>query len=167
MNNILNTILKDTYTLTLLKSRVRTLKSYLLNYFFAARAQDETTLPPQDLNWLKSLPPFFYQQFNKDNVYKIFADLESNIAALQPLIIYLSFPADDSSATQIGIFARKTFGSPRGGAGNMLLLDTKFDPNLIAGIALSWKGIYQDYSLRAKIEGRKAEILEEFKKYLR
>lgn len=158
MNDILFTILKDTYTLTQLKHRLRILKSFLLDSFFAGIKAN--TLPPPDLNWLKSLPPSFYQQFNKDNVYKIFADLENNIKALQPLVVYLSFETDDSSTSQIGIFARKIFGS-------MLLLDTKFDPNLIAGVALSFKGIYRDYSLRAKIEERKAEILEEFKKYLR
>lgn len=158
MNQILTTILQNTYTLTQLKHRLNILKSFLINSFFSNQTQ--VSLPPSDLNWLKSLPPSFYQQFNKDNVYQIFADLENNIKSLQPLIVYLSFEADDSSTSQIGIFARKTFGS-------ILLLDTKFDPNLIAGVALSFKGIYRDYSLRAKIEERKAEILEEFKKYLR
>lgn len=159
MNEILNTILKDTYTLTQLKHRLNILKSYLLNSFFSSGTQNEALSSP-DLNWLKSLPPTFYQQFTKDNVYKIFADLESKINQFQPLIIYLTFEPDDAAISQIGAFARKTFK-------DLLLLDTKFDPNLIAGAALVWKGIYKDYSLRAKIEERKTEMLESFKKFLR
>ncbi len=157
MNDILNTILKDTYTLTQLKHRLNILKSHLLNSFFGN--QIEENLPPPDLNWLKSLPTPIYQQFNKDNVYQIFTDLENKINQFQPLIIYLTFEPDDSVLSQIGTFARKTFKG-------LLLLDTKFDPNLIAGAALVWKGVYKDYSLRAKIEERKAEMLDSFKKFL-
>lgn len=158
MNDILTTILKDTYTLTQLKHRLNILKFYLLNSFFGGQAQESWS--PPDLNWLKSLPTPIYQQFNKDNVYQIFTDLESKINQFQPLIIYLTFEPDDAAMAQIGAFARKTFK-------DLLLLDTKFDPNLIAGAALVWKGVYKDYSLRAKIEESKLEMLDSFKKFLR
>ena len=41
------------------------------------------------------------------------------------------------------------------------------DPRLIAGAALVWKGVYRDYSLRAKLEQKRQELLEEFRKFLR
>lgn len=158
MDDILNIILKDTFTLTQLKTRVRVLKSNLLKTFFGG--ETKLTLSPQDLSWLKSLPPSFYQQFTKDNVYKIFVDLENKIQNLKLLTIYLTFEPDDVVVKEIGIMVRKTFGS-------FLPLDIKYDPTLIAGCALVWKGVYRDYSLRAKIEERKGEILEGFKKFLR
>lgn len=162
MDNILTTILKDTYTVTALKSRLNVLKSYLSQHFFGAQQQQAETanMEQKDLAWLKSLSSEFFQNFNKDNMYNIFAELEKGINELKTLTIYLTFEPDDASLASIGSFARKLFG-------NYLLLDTKFDPNLIAGAALVWKGIYKDYSLRSKIEQKKTEILDSFKQYLR
>lgn len=158
MNQILDIILKDTFTLTQLKSRVRTVKTNLLKNFFGG----EHNLQPavQELNWLSTLPPIFNAQFNKDNVYKIFEDIERKVQQLPTLTIYITFEPSIDAIYQIGTFARKTFGPS-------FLLDIKLDPNLIAGAALVWKGMYRDYSLRAKLEQKKGEILENFKKYMR
>lgn len=156
---ILNTILKDTYTLTQFKHRLHILKANLLKTFFGSE-EESLPLSPEDLSWLKSLPDSFYQKFNKDNVYRIFSDLEQEAIKLSILTIYFAFEPDEPTINRIGLFARKTFTSP-------LLLDIKLDLNLIAGTALSWKGILRDYSLRAKIKERKGEILENFKRFLR
>lgn len=161
MNEILAIILKDTFAQTQLKYRLRILKSNLLRTFFGTA---NLPVSPEDLDWLKSLPADFYQRFNKDNVYQIFSGLDSEIAKLQILTIYLTFEPDNATINQIGAFTRKIFSS----LGNLpLILDIKFNPNLIAGTALSWKGIYRDYSLRQRIESRKGEISEGFKKFLR
>lgn len=156
MNEILNTILTDTYTLTQLKHRLTVLKMYLLDTFFAGQKQQ---IAPWDLNWLKTLPPTFWQQFNKENVYHIFTKLEEEIKLKPILTMYLTFEPDQSTTSQIGTSVRKNFGP--------VLLDIKFDPNLIAGTALVWKGIYKDFSLKSKIEQRKEEIIQSFKKFLR
>ncbi|MBI2329999.1 hypothetical protein HYU94_01270 [Candidatus Daviesbacteria bacterium] len=178
MDQTLAIILKDTYSLTQLKSRLRILKSSLLKTFFGGSTGStpgespstslgtsgpifEVNILPQDLNWLKSLPENFYRQFNKDNVYKIFTELEAQIPKLPILTMYLVFEPDFMSLGQIGATVRKTFVQPT------LLLDIKLNPGLIAGIALVWKGIYKDYSVKAKIEQRKEEILQGFKRFLR
>lgn len=158
MDEILSIILKDTYSLTQFNHRFRILKSSLLKTFFGGPGE---SMNPQDLNWLQSLPEGFYRQFTKDNVYDILGKVERKNTELTLLTMYLTFEPDDTALTQIGAVARKTFGLP------FLLLDIKFDPRLIAGAALAWKGVYRDYSLRSKIEGRKLEILQEFKKFLR
>lgn len=160
MNDILAIILQDTYSLSQLKTRLRTLKSNLLNTFFGGESQN-LNLTTQDLNWLKSLPESFYQKFTKDNVYQILEKMEKGIPNLATLTMYLTFEPDDATLAQIGSVARKTFNSPS------LILDIKLDLNLIAGVALVWKGVYRNYSLRSKIESRKLEILEGFKKFLR
>lgn len=157
MNEVLNTILQDTYSLTQLKYRIRILKSSLLRTFFGNQNENLST---EDLDWLKSLPQNFYQRFNKDNVYEIFGNLEQTIGRLVVLTIYLAFRPDDATVKQIGRFTRKAFDQ-------QLLLDIRFDSSLIAGAALSWKGVYRDYSLRSKVEERKVQILEGFKKFLR
>ncbi|OGE27583.1 hypothetical protein A2867_03685 [Candidatus Daviesbacteria bacterium RIFCSPHIGHO2_01_FULL_40_11] len=162
MNEILSIILKDTYSLTSLKHRLRILQSYFLKTFFGEiETSVNMPLSPQDSNWLKSLPSSFYQKFNKDNIYNIFSGLEKIGTNTPILTMHLAFELNDTTLSQIGAFTRKTFDSPS------LLLDIKVDPNLIAGTALSWKGVYRDYSLRAKLEQKRQELLEEFRKFLR
>lgn len=158
MDEMLNVILKDTYTQTQLKHRVRILKSYIEQVLFAGVNEP---LNQPDLGWLKSLPADFYQKFNKDDAAGIFAKLEQDLAKLAVLTVHLPFDADETVHSQLGSFARRTFGQ------TILLLDIKYDPSLIAGCALSWKGIYKDYSLKAKIGEKKAEILQSIGKYLR
>lgn len=158
MSPLLNIILKDTYTLSTLKHRLRILKNYLSETFFGSQTVESNSV--FDSSWLQSLPAEFFQSINKDNVYNIFGSLDMEIKKLAILTMYLTFEPDQTTTSQIGTFARKNFGPS-------LLLDIKFDPNLIAGTALAWKGIYQDYSLRSKIAQKKGEILVSFKKFLR
>lgn len=158
MDEILNVILKDTYSLGQLKHRQRILKSNLAKIFFNGQNQE---ISPSDLAWLKSLPEDFYRKFTRDNVYKTFSDLEDAGGNLSILTLYLSFEPDENALSQIGSFARKTFGMP------LLLLDIKTDPALIAGTAISWKGVYRDYSLRSQLALKKKELWEGFKRFLR
>lgn len=158
MDDILAIILKDTYSLTQLKRRVRALKTYLLQTFFGgapARTIDE------DTNWLKTLPQQLYQKFTKDNVYEIFSKLEQTGVKLPTLTMYLTFEPDEATLGQLGTKARTAFAS------TTLLLDIKLDPRLIAGAALSWKGIYRDYSLKAKLAEKRQELSQEFRRFLR
>ena len=159
MDQTLNIFLKDTFTQTELRHRMRVLKSHLLKALFGS--QDEGKLSQADLTWLGSLPEDFLKSFNKDNVYKIFDDLNIQIDDIPVLIIYMAIPSTDNVNLQIGAYVRKVFENPN------LVIDTKYDPNLIAGVALSWKGMYRDYSLRSSIEDRKEDILGSFKKYLK
>lgn len=167
MDEILAVILKETYSLSQLKHRLRILKSNLLQTFFGETHLEggPGLLPggisPEDLNWLKSLPREFYQKFTRDNVYKIFSDLDDTAHNLKILTLYLSFEPDNGALSQIGSSARSTFGLPA------LLLDIKLDPSLIAGTALSWKGVYKDYSLRWQLALKKRELWAEFRKFLR
>lgn len=158
MSPLLTAILKDTYTLAQLKYRVSLLKNYLLQNLFGS--QQKLEFGVKDANWLKSLPPDFYQNFNKDNVYRLLADIEKQKEGLKNLTIYLTFEPDDFTLNQIGAYARKSFGE-------QILLDVKYDPNLIAGCSLVWKGVYKDYSLKAQLKEKQSEILDSFKKFLR
>lgn len=155
--DILSIIMKDTYTLSQLKGRVRAIKAKLVSDFFGG-----VNLQPEvsDINWLSSLPPDFYGNFSKDNVYQILENLEKQIGELPTLTMYLTFEPDEATISQIGNFTRKTFGPDN-------LLDIKHNPALIAGCSLVWKGRVKDYSLRARMEEKKGEILESFKKFLR
>lgn len=157
MDAILQKILENTYTLSQLKHRVRTLHEYLSSKLFAP--QTPLQLEPGDSTWVNSLGNGFLGQFNKDNINKIFTGLDTYIRQLKPLVIYVAFEPTDESNGQIGQILRKEFT-------NHKIFDAKIDPKLIAGCALSLNGIYKDYSLRLKVESEKAKILESFKRFL-
>ena len=159
MNNVLDIFLKDTFTQTQLRHRMRVLKSHLLKALFGS--QDEGKLSSADLTWLGSLPEEFLKGFNKDSIYKIFDDLNKQIDNIPVLTVYMAIPSSDNVNLQIGAYVRKAFGNPN------LVIDSKYDPNLIAGAAVAWKGMYRDYSLRSTIDARKEDILGSFKKYLK
>ena len=158
MDNILNTILINTYTGTQLKHRILVLKTYLEQQFFAGQTQKSLNFSTDP--WIKTLPPTLLAQFNKDNLSTIFESLQTEIQKIQPLTLYLTFDPDEQTTASIGEFARKTFGSS-------IILDIKYNPNLIAGASIVWKGIYKDYSLKSKIEEKKTEVLQSFKQFLR
>lgn len=160
----LQEILKDTYSTASLKHRLRVLKSYISNHIFSNQSKEE--LAASDSTWLSTLSPAFYQQFNAQNTTEIFNTLDARINQLQILTIFLPFESDDQTTKEIGTFARKIFTSEGGAYDKILILDIKFDPNLTAGCALSWNGVYKDYSLKSKIHERKSDILESFKRFL-
>ena len=155
---ILDIILSDTYTLSSIKHRVRILKAYLISQIFTSPEYQD--VQSNDLIWLRALGKDFYKQFNQSNIYSIFDLIEAKIDKMEPLYVYLPFIADDQVDTAIGQYIRSS-------VGHNLLYETKFDPNLVAGCGLSFKGVYKDYSLRSKIEAKKSEILDSFKKFLR
>ena len=158
MNDLLTIILKDTYTLPQFKKRLKILEAYFQQKFFHAVQNADIT--PEDTEWFNSLPKSFLGKINKDNFSENLNSLTDKINTMPILVIYLAFEADDQLLDQIGAKARSNFGPN-------LLLDIKYNSTLIAGCALSWKGIYKDYSLHEKIEERRLAILQNFKKFLR
>lgn len=158
MNPILNIILKNTYTVFQFKRRLKLLQSYYQQKFFQAATVE--ILPAQDTEWFNSLPKSFADSFNKNNLSENLTNLINKINTMPVVTLYLPFEANEETLDQIGIKVRSFFGPT-------LLLDIKYNPVLIAGCALSWKGIYKDYSLRSRIDEKKPVILESFKKFLR
>ncbi len=153
--DILSIILTNTYSINQLKHRLGLLKTYLEGQIFGI----EKPIPQTD-PWINALDKNLLSGFNKDNLTLTFENLHTQIASLEVLTLYLTFEPDETTLTQLGEYVRKTFN-------RMVLLDTKYDPNLIAGAALVWKGLYKDFSLRSKIEEKKGEILTSFQAFLR
>ncbi len=170
MDQILNTILKDTYTLSSLKHRLNVLKTYVIQKLFGnGLPKNQGQLEEIDLEWLKSLSPAFFQNFNKDSAYQLMSQLEKVINQLKTLTIYLAFETDNNSLISIGKYVRKTYTQlgTTSNTGLPVLLDINYDTFLIAGAALSWNGFYKDFSLSSVIAEKKQLILDSFRKYLR
>ena len=157
MNNILDIILESTYTMSDLKHRVRILKNYLETKIYSKTSNEE--IIPADSNWIISLPKDFLDQFNKDNISDTFENLEQAINKIAPLVIYLSIDLNEQVKSKISTWLRQNLTQK-------IIFETRFDPSLIGGIALTFNGIYKDYSLRARINEQREIILTEFKKYV-
>lgn len=165
MDNLLNTILKDTYTLSHLKKRLRVLRAYLLHRFFSPDSKDKDSfkgvdLTVSDLSWIYSLGTDFTSQFNKDNIYDKLQELEDQAKKLPNLTVYLAFEPNEEAVRLIGQFLRNQFSHD-------LMCEFKIDPSLIGGCSLVWKGVYKDYSVKDLINQKKEDILTSFKTYLR
>lgn len=74
-----------------------------------------------------------------------FQKAEKEIREIEPLVIFLPFDLPEEKIPQLGALVRQNFG-PK------FLMEIKYDPSLIAGAALAWKGIYKDYSVKSKIK---------------
>ncbi len=152
---MIDVILQNTYTLADLKHRLRILKEYLEGQIFLS----PSSLSVDDQTWVNSLPKDFLNQFNKDNLSGLFDRLEKELAKISPLVLYLSFNPDPETVSRLSLWLKNNLTQP-------YLLEIKLDPGLIGGCALVLQGIYQDYSLRARIQQQKNLILQEFKRYI-
>lgn len=81
----------------------------------------------------------------------IFSLPEKTLRAIEPVVLYLPFELPEE-----GI--KKIVGKLREGDNKSCLIEIKYDPSLLAGCAISYKGNYKDYSLRAKLAEKRREL---------
>lgn len=165
IQELLDQILADTFTLAQAMKRLQVLKDLVLVKLFSGKEElpihiTTQTQPGQQTPWITTLDSGIYKHFNRKNVYKIFQDLEIEIKKIKPLIIYLPFDVDDVNIDEIGRNARHLFGKN-------FLIDIKIDPSLIAGTALVWNGVYKDYSIKQKIAEDRQRILTMLKDFIK
>lgn len=154
MNNVLAKILETSFTPHDLSHKVGVLKNYLISKLFSR--ENQITLSASDIKYINSLGKEFLNQFNKDNIYPIFDQIEAEVKKLSSLVIYLPLEIPDQEIINLGTKLRSDFGEK-------FIFEIRLDPTLIAGCALVWKGMYKDYSLKAKIAENRAQILASFK----
>ncbi len=162
--DLLEQILAETYTQTEALQRLRVLRELIFLQLFGEgekKTIDAPITPPvQQTGWMASFDRQIFKTFTKDNVYKIFNEIEAEIKKIRPLVVFVPFELPEIGITAIGQYLRKNFGKN-------FLFETKIDPAIIAGTALVWNGIYKDYSVRQKIIENRKQILEMMKGYLK
>lgn len=169
---ILNEILKDTFTLEVFKRRYQALKIELQNRIYGSgklsneEAQDPAASPLRnsdalDKHWLESFDPKLFLGVTNDQFNSIKLYIDVFINNTPPLSIYFVFLPEPPQIKEVGDWLRKNLNNPK------LIFDIKVDPSLIGGCAVVYKGVYRDYSLKAKISEHKEEIMGEFRKYLK
>lgn len=159
-NPLLPKLIENTYSLSQLVRRLRSLRFYLQNRLYGP---EETQLPEtvdeKDLYWLVSLGENFYENFTKKNMSQQLEELANEIKKIKPLVIYIAFDLPDLEMEEIGKTLRKK-------QGNNFFIEIKHDPELIAGAAFVWNGELKDYSLRQTIHKNQKMILEKLRESL-
>lgn len=155
---LFNKIIAETYTLTQLQRRLETLRLYLNIRLFKKNTDTSLPIPEDDLNWLISLGDDFYKEINVKNHLEVFTKLESLSKSQVPITIVIPFDIPGGEIIHL-------VSNLRSDLNRLILVEIKHDPELIAGCALVYKGVYRDYSIRAKIEQNKEKILEGLKNY--
>lgn len=157
---VLNEILKDTYTLESFKKRALALKLKIEKDVF--KSSDESGTRGKILPvWAQNFDKKILDQVNPDNFSRIFKSLNTFISEATILTIYFVFIPDEMQVKEIGEWLRESLKSPK------LIYGVRTDPNLIGGCAIAYKGVYKDYSLKAKISKNREQLMEEFRRYLR
>ncbi len=157
-NDLTTTFFSTTYSIQQARSRIRLLRTHLLTYFFQGADTEKPSLTKTEDPWLSSLDETFYKQFSSQNVYQKIKELESTIASLKPLIIYLAFDIPEEEINKIGIWIRENLQSG-------VLFDIRTDQNRIGGCAFSRIAKYKDYSVRARIETKRDTVLSTLKSF--
>lgn len=163
---ILNEILKDTFTLEDFKKRVMALKLVLEKKIFASSqyksgSEIENKALDNSMLWVQYFDKNILNEITGENFREIFEHIDHFISESTTLTIYFVFIPDENQIKEIGHWLRDSLGKPN------VIFDYKIDPGLIGGCAIAYKGIYKDYSLKAKIRQEKTLLKEEFGKYLR
>ena len=113
----------------------------------------------EETNWLNTYGVQFLSDFQKETFYQSIGKIEQLVSQIKPLTIYISFPADEESIKNIGIKVRETYSQK-------VVIDLKYDPDLIGGCAFIWNGVYRDYSIRNTLKLDREKLLESFKSFL-
>lgn len=155
---ILDELLKDTYTLEDFRKRYFALKKVVEGDLYhktdeLAEESKGELLEGFDKSLIKDLKSGDYSRINEY--------IEDFMRGTQALSIYFVFVPEDKQIKEIGGWLRNNLKNPR------LVFQVKVDPALIGGCAIAYKGVYKDYSLRAKIKDNKTRLIEEFRKYFR
>lgn len=163
-DQLFQTILADTYTLTDFHRRLKLLRDYLENTFFTEERQSlsdffkKHQISTSDLEILVAWGDNFYQSFAQENIYKILRNLEEKAKNLPIVTVYLPIAINSLLPYQIGKWFRQNLEYA-------VLIDLKTDYSLVSGAAVVCKGIYHDFSLHYYISKQKEEILNIISNY--
>lgn len=157
MDEVLKLFLQSNYSSNQIRHRFNTLKNFLQARLFNSNLLSE--IPVEDKKWLESLDSKLISYFNPYNMDTEFKSFEQRLHDIKPLTIFLPFQIPDEEVDNLGLYIRQNFKKDA-------VLEIKFDGNLIGGAAISWNGVYKDYSIRFLITQNQTQLIEAFKNYL-
>ena len=147
MDAITALIVKTTYTLSDFQVRLRLLRSYYDHKFFGSPLDIEES----DKSWLKGITTEIDSLVNQTNYQTAFQKVETWLKNLEPLILSLPAKLSTEQLSKIADRIRQEFGKD-------FLFELRYQPELIGGVVLIWKGKYYDYSFKKKLKDHDEQI---------
>lgn len=162
--------LSNTFTRHEATRRLQLIKD-LVNYrlFDCAPGTDLATILPQfkqklegeleqahteaDLQFIGTLGEKFINNFNPTRLSEQFQVLEDLIKNCKLVMLYIPFEIPEVEIKKLGVWFKQNLG-------NNSLFEIEFDSNLIGGCAISYNGIYRDYSIKQRIDDNKKRVLD-------
>lgn len=154
---LMSLFISNCYTTHKVNKRVRNLKNFLTQKIFNSEGLDEE-IDSEELEWVSNLDESLLEKINKDNLGPIFQKIDADLKALKVLTIYFAVQIPQNELDRLGIWLRQNFLKD-------MLFESRLDPTLLAGSALVWNGVYKDYSIRAKIQEKKIQLIESLKTF--
>ncbi len=173
------TLLATTYTKAQSLRRLRLIQDFLNFWVFTPHDQaestqkisefiaNETNITPADQQWALQFFTDFVprignlsDQLHRNQVLSTLQQAEENLAKTEILKLYIPFDMPGDQILRLGQWV-KTNISP------LVLMELHFNGELLAGCAMSWKGVYRDYSLGGQIAQNRAEILQSLTSFKR
>jgi F0F1-type ATP synthase delta subunit len=112
----------------------------------------------EDLNFIQSLGIQYFSTFTKVSLNEVFGDISKILDQCKIVTIYIPFELPEQELQKIGGWFKENMG-------NSVLIELSYDPNLIGGCAMSYQGVYKDFSLSEKIHQNKVQILQSLTSY--
>lgn len=153
---ILDELLKDAYTLEEFRKKYQVFKKGVEAKLYHKDDSEQTTSEAEGESMDKLVSEIKSGDFVRVTEY-----IEDFMRNHEALAIYFVFMPEKAQIKDIGNWLRTNLKNPR------QIFQVKVDPALIGGCAIAYKGVYKDYSLKAKIAANKEKIVSEFRKNIR
>lgn len=161
-SKLLDYIIASSLTQNEILERIQLLKDALERKMFGAdpSSEQDPLSSPANREWLNGFDPRLLEGITKNNIDTVVAKLVEAVKGITPLVVFLPFEIPRPELARFITSLRQNYGPN-------LMVEIKLDPNLIAGAALVWKGVYKDYSIHQRISDNRNQIIEMFQKYIR
>lgn len=167
---LVSQFLDKNYTKTQTQRRLRVLRDFLNWRLFeksekmsindAAKEFAKSKLALQDPKnyhldeeFLRSLGEGFFDQFDSRNMTTKLAELEKGVSGTKQVTLYLAFDPPADEIDRFGQWIKQNLGAEA-------LLDIHHKSALIGGAAISYQGVVKDYSIKARIDSQRKEIVQ-------
>ncbi|OGG11424.1 hypothetical protein A2Z00_05570 [Candidatus Gottesmanbacteria bacterium RBG_13_45_10] len=147
-NSLLIIILASSFSKADLHRRLRLLREYLEQRFYAPEKSltlqdflNEKNVDKDDQQIMLSWGESFYNGFTKETAYDVLDHMAARAKELPTMNLYVPFTPDGKEMMKLGIWVRDN-------VDKNVLVDIHVDPSTFGGCSFAWNGIYHDYSLR-------------------
>jgi hypothetical protein len=124
-----------------------------LDFFMKNRPEKNDDLGPMK-EWGKD----FFSEFTQNAFYKILDDLKKQVKLSHQVVVYVPYDPSQSNLDRLGKWFRQNVNDD-------VVLDVRFDGNVIGGCSVVWNNTYHDFSIYYLLEENREKVMELINSY--